>query len=175
MTLAVKLFGPAVPGVAVRAIRTEVAKSLPSTWTLGGAGGWRGLLDSPYGRFLDVKVALFAGLVLLGALNRFRVVPALAAGVRRLDRLRRNVRAEVILAACILAVTAMLGLGTSWRGIAGLTNAHWSELRRNPSGVEPGWRLFGHDLGPSTSIAEWNAGTALDAAPGLAPEVGAPA
>jgi putative copper export protein/methionine-rich copper-binding protein CopC len=72
------------------------------------AGGWQGLLDSPYGRFLDVKVALFAALVLLGALNRFRVVPALAAGVRRLDRLRRNVRGEVILAACILAVTAVL-------------------------------------------------------------------
>jgi copper transport protein len=72
------------------------------------AGGWRGLLDSPYGRFLDVKVALFAGLVLLGALNRFRVVPALAGGARRLDGLRRNVRGEVVLAACILAVTAVL-------------------------------------------------------------------
>ncbi|HEV2873192.1 MAG TPA: CopD family protein, partial [Actinomycetota bacterium] len=72
------------------------------------AGGWQGLLDSSYGRFLDVKVALFAALVLLGALNRFRVVPALVAGVRRLDRLRRNVRGEVILAACILAVTAVL-------------------------------------------------------------------
>ncbi|HEX3214996.1 MAG TPA: copper resistance protein CopC [Actinomycetota bacterium] len=73
------------------------------------AGGWRGLLDSPYGRFLDLKVALFLGLVLLGALNRFRVVPALADGVRLgLDSLRRNVRGEVALAACILAVTAVL-------------------------------------------------------------------
>jgi copper transport protein len=73
------------------------------------AGGWRGLLDSPYGRFLDLKVALFLGLVLLGALNRFRVVPALADGVRLgLDSLRRNVRGEVALAACILVVTAVL-------------------------------------------------------------------
>jgi methionine-rich copper-binding protein CopC/uncharacterized membrane protein len=72
------------------------------------AGGWRGLLDSSYGRFLDLKVALFLGLVLLGALNRFRIVPALASGARRLDGLRRNVRGEVILAACILAVTAVL-------------------------------------------------------------------
>jgi hypothetical protein len=39
VTLAVKVLGPGVPGVALRAIRTEVAKSLPSTWTLGGAGG----------------------------------------------------------------------------------------------------------------------------------------
>src|SRR4029453_13620046 len=72
------------------------------------AGGWKGLLDSSYGRLLDVKGLLFLGLVALGALNRFRVVPALAAGVRRLDGLRRNVRAEVALAACILAVTAVL-------------------------------------------------------------------
>ena len=66
-------------------------------------------------------------------------------------------------AAITLAVTALLGLDPQWRGIAGLTNAHWTELRRNPAGVEPGWRLFGHDLGPSTSIDEWNAGTALAA------------
>jgi copper transport protein len=72
------------------------------------SGGWTGLLDSGYGRLLDLKVLLFLGLVALGALNRFRVVPALAAGARRLDGLRRNVRGEVALAACILAVTAVL-------------------------------------------------------------------
>ncbi len=67
-------------------------------------------------------------------------------------------------AAITLAVTRMLGMDMSWRGLAGLTNAHWTELRRNPSGVQPGWRLFGHDLGPSTSIDDWNAGTSLAAA-----------
>jgi len=72
------------------------------------AGGWQGLLDSGYGRLLDLKVALFLGLVALGAVNRFRIVPALAGGVRRLGGLRRNVRGEVVLAACILAVTAVL-------------------------------------------------------------------
>ena len=64
-------------------------------------------------------------------------------------------------AAITLAVTTLLGLEPHWRGVAGLTNAHWTELRRNPAGVTPGWRLFGHDLGPSTSIDAWNAGTAL--------------
>ena len=72
------------------------------------AGGWRGLLDSGYGRFLDLKVALFLGLVVLGALNRYRVLPALVSGARRLGALRRNVRGEVVLAACVLAVTAVL-------------------------------------------------------------------
>src|SRR4029453_16826714 len=71
------------------------------------AGGWRGLLDSSYGRFLDLKVALFLALVALGALNRFRIVPALAGGVRRFGDRRRNVRGEVVLAACILLVTAV--------------------------------------------------------------------
>jgi copper transport protein len=72
------------------------------------AGGWTGLVHSGYGRLLDLKVLLFFGLVALGALNRFRVVPALAGGVRRLDVLRRNVRGEVALAACILTITAFL-------------------------------------------------------------------
>jgi copper transport protein len=71
------------------------------------AGGWRGLLDSSYGRFLDLKVALFLGLVAIAALNRYRVLPALVTGARHLDRLRRNVRGEVVLAACVLAVTAV--------------------------------------------------------------------
>lgn len=72
------------------------------------AGGWQGLLDTSYGRYLDLKVALFGGLVALGALNRYRVVRALVAGVNRLGDLRRNVRGEVALAACVLAVTAVL-------------------------------------------------------------------
>jgi copper transport protein len=76
--------------------------------TLHLAGGWPGLLDSGYGRLLDLKVALFLGLVALAALNRYRVVPTLVAGVKRLDHLRRNLRGEVALAACVLAVTAAL-------------------------------------------------------------------
>ena len=78
------------------------------SWALLLSGGWDGLLHSSYGRLLDVKMLLFLGLVALGALNRYRVVPALAAGIRGLDHLRRNVRGEVALAACILTVTAVL-------------------------------------------------------------------
>lgn len=87
-----------------------------------------------------------------------------AAITEHADRLEPSQTLVVVShgAAITLAVTAMLGLDPSWRGVAGLTNAHWSELRRNPSGVEPAWRLFGHDLGPSTSIDAWNAGTSLE-------------
>jgi copper transport protein len=72
------------------------------------SGGWRGLLDSAFGRVLDLKVALFLGLVVLGALHHYRVVPALRAGAEGLGRLRRGVRAEVALAAGALAATAVL-------------------------------------------------------------------
>lgn len=89
----------------------------------------------------------------------------LAAITEHADRLEPSQTLVVVShgAAITLAVTTMLGIRTTWRGIAGLTNAHWTELRRNPTGVEPGWRLFGHDLGPSTSIDDWNAGTSLAA------------
>ena len=63
-----------------------------------------------------------------------------AAITEHADRLETSQTLVVVShgAAITLAVTAMLGMDTSWRGLAGLTNAHWSELRRNPSGVEPG-------------------------------------
>ena len=115
------------------------------------AGGWQGLLDSSYGRFLDVKVALFLGLVLLGALSRFRIVPTLAGGVRRLGGLRRNVRGEVILAACILAVTAVLSQLPPGKFVVGQAAA------RPPA--PPSVQVEGTDFSTSVRIA-------LTAAPG---------
>jgi copper transport protein len=115
------------------------------------AGGWQGLLDSSYGRFLDVKVALFLGLVLLGALNRFRIVPALAGGLRRLGGLRRNVRGEVILAVCILAVTAVLSQLPPGKFVVGQAAA------RAPA--PPSVQVEGSDFSTSVRIA-------LTAAPG---------
>jgi copper transport protein len=115
------------------------------------AGGWQGLLDTSYGRFLDVKVALFLGLVLLGALNRFRIVPALAGSVRRLGDLRRNVRGEVILAACILAVTAVLSQLPPGKFVVGQAGAK--------SPAPPSVQVEGSDFSTSVRIA-------LTAAPG---------
>ena len=65
-------------------------------------GGWGRLVDSRFGRALDLKLLLFAGLVGLGALNRYRLVPLFQAGARRraAARLRRSVGAELGLAAC---------------------------------------------------------------------------
>jgi copper transport protein len=109
------------------------------------AGGWRGLLDSGYGRLLDLKVALFLGLVALGALNRFRVVPSLAGGVRRLGGLRRNVRGEVVLAACILAVTAVLSQLPPGKFVVERASA-------KPA-APPGVQVEGNDFATSVRIA----------------------
>jgi len=78
--------------------------------TVDELGGWRRLADSGFGRALDLKLILFAGLVALGALNRYRIVPLFTTGSRRraAARLRRGVGAELGLAAAVLAAAALL-------------------------------------------------------------------
>ena len=78
--------------------------------TVDELGGWRRLADSGFGRALDLKLVLFAGLVALGALNRYRIVPRFSTGSRRraAARLRRSVGAELSLAAAVLAAAALL-------------------------------------------------------------------
>jgi putative copper resistance protein D len=66
-------------------------------------------LLAPYGLLLLAKVALFAALMALAALNRLRLVPALARGdPRATKRLRQSVAAEYLLIWVVLAVTAAL-------------------------------------------------------------------
>src|SRR5829696_1824762 len=73
--------------------------------TVDELGGWARLADSGFGRALDLKLVLFAGLVALGAVNRYRLVPLFEAGGRRraVGRLRRSVGGELGLAAAVLA------------------------------------------------------------------------
>jgi len=90
-------------GLAV-VVATGVAR------TADELGGWGRLLDSGFGRTLDLKLALFAGLAALGAHNRYRLVPLFKAGARRraAARLRRSVGLELGLAAGVLAAAALL-------------------------------------------------------------------
>jgi copper transport protein len=71
-------------------------------------GGWGHLLSTSFGRALDIKLGLLAVLVAFGAVNRFRIVPALAAGGGRPAWLRRAVRAEVVAAGGVLLAAAVL-------------------------------------------------------------------
>jgi copper transport protein len=71
-------------------------------------GGWGRLLSTSFGRALDVKLGLLAVLVAFGAVNRFRIVPALTAGAGRPSWLRRTVRAELVAASGVLLAAAVL-------------------------------------------------------------------
>ena len=73
-------------------------------------GGWSGLLGTAFGRALDVKLGLFAALVLLGGVNHFRVVPSLAgwSAAGRPARLRRTGRGELVVASGVLLAAAVL-------------------------------------------------------------------
>jgi len=78
--------------------------------TVDELGGWARLADSGFGRALDLKLVLFAGLVALGAFNRYRLVPQFEAGAgrRAVARLRHSVGGELGLAAAVLAAAALL-------------------------------------------------------------------
>jgi copper transport protein len=74
-------------------------------------GGWGRLADSGFGRALDLKLVLFAGLVAVGARNRYRLVPQFQGGrddAPAAARLGRSVGGELGLAAAVLAAAALL-------------------------------------------------------------------
>ena len=77
-----------------------------SAWLLGG---FSPLLASAYGLTLVAKVALVTGMLGLAAYHRFRLTPALAAGVPGAGRrLARSIRVEVALALLVLWTVAEL-------------------------------------------------------------------
>ena len=70
-------------------------------------GSLSNLVDTTYGITLLVKVGLVAVLVALGALNHFRTVPALGRGTG-VRAFTLNSRGELVVAAAVLATTALL-------------------------------------------------------------------
>ena len=77
-------------------------------------------------------------------------------------------------ASITLALTALLGLDpVRWRGLVGLDNAHWSELRRMRGDLTPAWRIGAHNMGPDFDPHEWHQGPGPEASldePGPAEE-----
>jgi copper transport protein len=176
-----KLAGISLAVVAV----TGVARSVDEV------GGWGRLADSGFGRALDLKLLLFAGLVALGARNHYRLVPLFRTGPRRgaATRLRRSVGAELGLAAGVLAAAALLSqlapgapAGAARPGSAvapalEASGADWATTVRVTLTVTPG------AAGPnrfSVTVADFDSGTVLPAerveltgTPASHPEVGA--
>jgi copper transport protein len=140
--------------------------------TIDELGGWGRLVDSGFGRALDLKLVLFAGLLGLGALNRYRLVPLFQAGARRraAARLRRSVGAELGLAAGVLAAAALLSQlapgapagaarpGPSVAPVLEASGADWATTVRVTLTVTPG------AAGPNrftATVADFDSGTAL--------------
>ncbi|GGE12774.1 copper resistance protein CopD [Polymorphobacter glacialis] len=87
-----------------------------NTWILVGPAGIGLIGSDQYVQLLALKLALFAAMVGLAAINRFRLTPAfsrdLDAGVVPLEAhraLRRSIAIEAGLAASVLAIVAWLG------------------------------------------------------------------
>jgi copper transport protein len=135
-------------------------------------GGWGRLVDSGFGRALDLKLALFAGLVGLGALNHYRLVPLFRTGARRraAARLRRSVGAELGLAAGVLAAAALLSQlapgatagaarpGPAARPVLEASGADWATTVRVTLTVTPG------AAGPNrftATVADFDSGRAV--------------
>lgn len=78
------------------------------------AGASLAVLETPYGRFMALKLGLVLGLMALAALNKLRLSPALRAGTAgAADRLRLSVLWEGALVVLIALTTAALTTLTS--------------------------------------------------------------
>jgi putative copper resistance protein D len=104
-------------GVGSLLVAAILASGLANSWFLVGPSHLQGLLTTPYGQLLLGKLALFAAMLALAAINRFRLTPALGRALdeprARQDahsRLRRSLFLETGLAALILAFVSLLGM-----------------------------------------------------------------
>jgi copper transport protein len=138
-------------------------------------GGWRRLADSGFGRALDLKLVLFAGLVALGARNRYRLVPRFEAGqddAPAAARLGRSVGGELGLAAAVLAAAALLSQlapgvpagaarpGPAATPVLEASGADWATTVQVTLTVTPG------AAGPNrftATVADFDTGTVLPA------------
>jgi putative copper resistance protein D len=98
-------------GVAI--VVVVLATGIINAWIL--VGSLQALIVTDYGRLLMLKVALFGGMLLMAAVNRFWLTPQLALPsgsepqVNVLRRLARNSMIEIVLASMIFAIVGMLG------------------------------------------------------------------
>jgi putative copper resistance protein D len=99
--------------VGIASVATVLGSGIVNAWIL--VGSVDGLIATQYGRFLLLKIGLFAVMVAFAAANRFWLTPRLASplgSARQLEALRqlmRNSMIEIALALAIFAIVGMLG------------------------------------------------------------------
>jgi copper resistance protein D len=99
--------------MAVASVAVLFAGGLVNTWFL--AGSVPALLGTEYGHLLLAKIALFVAMVLIAAVNLFRLTPRLAkrsgiAFAATLGQLRRNASIEAGIGLGVLCIVAVLGI-----------------------------------------------------------------
>jgi putative copper resistance protein D len=99
--------------LAIASVTVLLAGGMVNTWFL--AGTVPALVGTEYGRLLLAKIGLFAAMLIVAAVNLFRLTPRLAAGAVRnslwctIAQLGRNARIEAGLGLGVLAIVGVLG------------------------------------------------------------------
>jgi putative copper resistance protein D len=103
-------------GVGSGVVALLIVSGLINSWVLVGPENVGGLVTTPYGRLLSLKMLLFSAMVALAAANRFRLVPALSRSLHRgampqgaLAALRRSLALETGCSFAVLLLVAWLG------------------------------------------------------------------
>ncbi len=104
----------AFSGVGTAVVAVLLASGLGNSWFLLGPEHWRETATDPWGRLLLLKLALFAAMLGLAALNRWRWTPALALardgdGRAAARALGRGVAWEAAIGLSALAAAAVMG------------------------------------------------------------------
>jgi putative copper resistance protein D len=102
-------------GMGYVAVAALIGSGLVNSWFL--IGNIVGLLATPYGQLLIVKLFLFAGMLVLAVSNRFWLVPSLTEGrdddrngsTAWIGKLRNHVLGEQFLGLALLLVVSILG------------------------------------------------------------------
>ncbi len=99
-------------GMGYVAVAVLIASGAINSWYL--VGSFAGLVGTPYGQLLLVKLCLFTGMLALAASNRFWLVPGLshseaARSRESLMQLRRHVLGEQMLGLFVILIVSALG------------------------------------------------------------------
>jgi putative copper resistance protein D len=96
-------------------VSTLVVTGLVNSWLLVGFGNVVSLPTTLYGQLFIAKLLLFAAMLALAALNRFRLTPVFELSIAKADHqgalvaLRRSLALETTLVVVILGLVAWLG------------------------------------------------------------------
>lgn len=103
-------------GVGTAVVALLLFTGLVNSWFLIGPTHLGALWTTTYGLLLGAKVLVFAGMLGLASINRFRLTPSLGAGLAgarpeaALAALRRSILLETAAAIAVLALVSLLGI-----------------------------------------------------------------